>query len=181
MKPDQRQPLPCSEERPRPARSVEAGARRCGVVEVVTAVGPELAQLVVAGLWDLTSVVTKTAFDKVTRLAFIFARFALMTMLAFAVLVVRRQMMEHRVRRVDLGRFALAGVTDFLAGKQGAAGTLLGDALSLGAGGRRPRDRQPAAGGRLPAGDVHRLPGAGGEAAIFAVLDGGGNVFSSRP
>ena len=158
----------------------------------IAAVGPELAQLVVVSLWASTFVVTKGSFDEVSPLAFTFARFGLMLVLAFAVLVVRRRGAELRVRRTDLPRFALAGlcgytlyqlgfvlgldrtspfssslliamvplftvviltvmgestpargwlgiavavagVAVFLADKRGAGGTLLGDALSLGA------------------------------------------------
>ncbi len=174
--------------RERPAR---LGAR------VLAAVGPELAQLVVVGLWASTFIISKAAFDEVSPLAFTFARFGLMTALAFAVLAVRgRGAARGRswaIRRADLPRFALAGVSGytlyqlgfvlgldrtspfssslliamvplftvvilallgeptsvrgwvgiavavvgvaiFLADKRGAAGTLLGDALSLGAG-----------------------------------------------
>jgi len=41
------------------------------VVEVVTAVGPELAQLAVAGPWVSTFVRTKTAFNEMAPLAFL--------------------------------------------------------------------------------------------------------------
>lgn len=79
----------------------------------VAAVGPELAQLVVVGLWASTFVVTKAAFAEVTPLAFAFARFAAMTPLAFGVLLVRRRGAERGVRRSDLGRFAVAGVSGY--------------------------------------------------------------------
>ena len=160
---------------------------------VVAAVGPELAQLMVVGLWASTFIVTKAAFAEVTPMAFVFARFALMIGLAFAVLALRRRGRERLVRRADLPRFVMAGLTGytlyqlgfvlgldrtspfssslliamvplftvvilavmgeptpgrgwlglgiavvgviiFLADKRGQSGTLLGDALSLGAG-----------------------------------------------
>lgn len=166
---------------------------------IATAIGPELAQLLVVLLWASTFVVTKGAFAEITPLAFVFVRFALMTALAFAVLAA--QSLRHppaeravlwAIRRADLPRFvaagltgytlyqlgfvlgldrtspfssslliamvplftvailallgerppgrallglgiAIAGVVVFLADKRGAAGTVLGDALSLGA------------------------------------------------
>ena len=78
---------------------------------VVATVGPELAQLVVVGLWASTFIVTKHAFAELTPLAFTFIRFVLMTALAFAVLAVRGR--SWRVRRRDLPRFALAGLTGY--------------------------------------------------------------------
>jgi drug/metabolite transporter (DMT)-like permease len=154
--------------------------------------GPELAQLLVVSMWASTFVVTKGAFAEISPMAFIFVRFALMTLLAFGVLAARGRRAQWRIQRADLPRFALAGlagytlyqlgfvlgldntspfssslliamvpfftmlilaamgertalgawaglaigiagVVIFLADKQGAAGTLLGDALSLGA------------------------------------------------
>ncbi len=79
----------------------------------VAAIGPELAQAVVVGLWASGFVVTKAAFAEVTPLAFVFVRFALMTLLAFAVLFVRRRGAARGVRRADLGRFAAAGLSGY--------------------------------------------------------------------
>jgi len=78
---------------------------------VVASVGPELAQLIVVGLWASTFIVTKHAFAEMTPLAFAFVRFGMMTALAFAVLAVRCR--SWRVRRADLPRFALAGLTGY--------------------------------------------------------------------
>lgn len=75
--------------------------------------GPELALLTVVGLWASTFVITKAVFAEISPLAFTFARFSLMTILAFAVLFVRRHGSERRIDRTDLGRFALAGVTGY--------------------------------------------------------------------
>lgn len=90
--------------RAKEARSVAGG---------LAAVGPELAQLVVVGLWASTFVVTKASFDQMSALAFIFARFALMTVLAFAVLIARRPTGRRGIRRADWGRFALAGLSGY--------------------------------------------------------------------
>ena len=89
-----------------------AGLRAPGPL---VAVGPELAQLCVVLLWASTFVVTKGAFAEVTPLAFAFVRFALMTALSFAVLAVaaRRRGGGWGVRRADLPRFALAGLTGY--------------------------------------------------------------------
>ncbi|MBK9713907.1 MAG: DMT family transporter [Kouleothrix sp.] len=78
---------------------------------VVGSIGPELAQLVVVGLWASTFVVTKSAFAEISPLAFAFVRFALMTVLSFAVLAARGR--SWRIRRADLPRFALAGLMGY--------------------------------------------------------------------
>jgi drug/metabolite transporter (DMT)-like permease len=78
---------------------------------VVTGLGPELAQLVVVGLWASTFIVTKHAFAELAPLAFTFVRFALMTALAFVVLFARGR--SWRIDRRDLPRFALAGLTGY--------------------------------------------------------------------
>src|SRR5262245_59780475 len=78
---------------------------------VVAAIGPELAQLLVVGLWASTFIVTKHAFAELAPLAFTFVRFALMTTLAFAVLFARGR--SRRINRRDLPRFVLAGLTGY--------------------------------------------------------------------
>ncbi|HJZ49263.1 MAG TPA: DMT family transporter [Roseiflexaceae bacterium] len=78
---------------------------------IVAAVGPELGQLLVVGLWASTFIVTKAAFAEIAPLAFTFVRFALMTALAFAVLAARGQ--SWRVRRSDVPRFLLAGLVGY--------------------------------------------------------------------
>ena len=87
---------------------VDLRSKRGGVV---TAIGPELAQLLVVGLWASTFIVTKHAFAELAPLAFTFVRFALMTALAFAVLFARGR--SWRIARRDLPRFALAGLTGY--------------------------------------------------------------------
>jgi drug/metabolite transporter (DMT)-like permease len=78
---------------------------------IVAAIGPELGQLLVVGLWASTFIVTKAAFAELTPLAFTFVRFGLMTALAFAVLAARGR--PWRVRRADLPRFLLAGLAGY--------------------------------------------------------------------
>ena len=82
---------------------------------IVGAIGPELAQLVVVGLWASTFVVTKAAFAEVSPLAFAFVRFALMTALAFGVLAARGRKGGARIapRRHDLPRFVMAGLAGY--------------------------------------------------------------------
>jgi drug/metabolite transporter (DMT)-like permease len=75
------------------------------------AVGPELAQLLVVGLWASTYIVTKHAFAELTPLAFVFVRFGLMILRSFLVLAARGR--GWRIRRRDLPRFALAGLTGY--------------------------------------------------------------------
>jgi len=85
--------------------------RRSEARGVVAAIGPELAQLLVVGLWASTFIVTKHAFAELAPLAFTFVRFALMTALAFAVLFVRGR--SWRIDRRHLPRFVLAGLTGY--------------------------------------------------------------------
>ncbi|MFN8590006.1 MAG: DMT family transporter [Thermomicrobiales bacterium] len=75
--------------------------------------GPELAQLTVVLLWSSTFVVAKAAFAQLSPLAFIFARFLLMIVLAFTVLLLRRRGAERAVERSDWGRLLLAGLTGY--------------------------------------------------------------------
>jgi drug/metabolite transporter (DMT)-like permease len=77
---------------------------------VIAAVGPEFAQLVVVGLWASTFIVTKATFAQISAPAFIFARFALMILLALSVLWVRRPAGQRGIRRADWGHFLLAGL-----------------------------------------------------------------------
>src|SRR6476661_1749165 len=65
---------------------------------IVAAIGPELGQLLVVGLWASTFIVTKAAFAQVSPLA-------------FAVLAARGR--TWRVRRSDLPRFLLAGLAGY--------------------------------------------------------------------
>ncbi len=52
-------------------------------------IGPEAALLTVVLLWSSTFILSKDAFEEVSPLAFVFARFMLITLLSFAVLDAR--------------------------------------------------------------------------------------------
>ena len=75
--------------------------------------GPEAAQLFVVGLWASTFLVTKAVFVEISPLAFAFVRFALMTVLAFAILALRNRGRFPPIRRADLLRFLVAGLTGY--------------------------------------------------------------------
>jgi len=79
----------------------------------LAAFGPEIAQLLVVTMWASTFVVTKAVFAEISPLAFIFARFVLMTLLAFAVLAARGSRAQWRIRRADLPRFLLVGICGY--------------------------------------------------------------------
>ncbi|HNP72798.1 MAG TPA: DMT family transporter [Kouleothrix sp.] len=90
-----------------------AGRGKPGLLD---AAGPELAQLVVVGLWASTFIVTKHAFAELSPLAFTFVRFGLMTTLAFVVLAARRRAAPGTpigVRRRDIPRFVAAGLAGY--------------------------------------------------------------------
>lgn len=74
---------------------------------------PELAQIVVVLLWASTFVAAKAAFAEVSPLSFIFSRFAIMIVLAFAVLFIKERGANLWIERKDFGRFALAGLTGY--------------------------------------------------------------------
>jgi O-acetylserine/cysteine efflux transporter len=84
-----------------------------GAAGALDAFGPELAQLLVVGMWASTFIVTKAAFSELSPLAFTFVRFALITVLAFAVLLAGGRGRLQTIRRADLPRFVLAGVTGY--------------------------------------------------------------------
>src|SRR5436190_10871675 len=84
-----------------------------GVRGTLAAFGPELAELVVVGMWASTFVVTKATFAEVSPLAFAFVRFTLMTLLAFGVLLVRTRGRLQPIRRADLPLFIAAGLTGY--------------------------------------------------------------------
>jgi drug/metabolite transporter (DMT)-like permease len=70
-------------------------------------------QFFVVGLWASTFLVTKAVFAEVSPLAFAFVRFALMTVLAFGILVLRSHGRFPPIRRTDLLRFVVAGLTGY--------------------------------------------------------------------
>lgn len=74
---------------------------------------PELALLTVVMLWSSTYVMAKAVFAVVSPLAFLFARFAIMVAVAFAVLLAVQRPGGRGVRREDWPRFAAAGLTGY--------------------------------------------------------------------
>ncbi len=74
---------------------------------------PEFAQFTVVILWASTFVAAKAAFVEVSPLSFIFSRFAIMIVLAFAVLFIKERGGNLWIDRRDFGRFALAGLTGY--------------------------------------------------------------------
>jgi drug/metabolite transporter (DMT)-like permease len=77
---------------------------------------PELALLTTVTLWASTFIVTKDAFTHFDVMAFVFVRFGLMILMAFAILaVIRSRNPDTRVmpERADLVRFAAAGLAGF--------------------------------------------------------------------
>lgn len=83
----------------------------------LSAFAPEIALLGVVFLWASTFPMTKLIFAELSPLALVFARFALITVLAFGVLAIRSRGKPARewwaVRSADLGRFAIAGLTAY--------------------------------------------------------------------
>ncbi|HEV2107319.1 MAG TPA: DMT family transporter [Thermomicrobiales bacterium] len=81
-------------------------------------IGPEVALLTVVLLWSSTFVLSKDAFEEISPLAFIFARFSLMTLLSFGVLAFRgRGVSRRRYWRVASGdriRFLVAGIFGYM-------------------------------------------------------------------
>lgn len=77
---------------------------------------PELALLTTVSLWASTFIVTKDAFEHIEVMAFVFIRFLLMTIMAFAILgVMRARNPEIGLlpRKSDLPLFLGAGLSGF--------------------------------------------------------------------
>ncbi|HEX5690119.1 MAG TPA: DMT family transporter, partial [Roseiflexaceae bacterium] len=91
--------------------NIEKAIEQPGKSSLATAIGPEAAQLAVVGLWASTFIVTKHAFAEMSPLAFVFVRFGLMIGLAFAVLAARGR--SWRIRRADLPRLAVVGLSGY--------------------------------------------------------------------
>lgn len=75
--------------------------------------GPELALLAVVLMWSTSHILTKAVYTQINPMAMTFARFALITMLAFAVLLVRGRPGARGMRRSDLPRFIAAGLSGY--------------------------------------------------------------------
>ena len=74
---------------------------------------PELALLAVVLFWSISHILTKTAYAQIDPLAMTFARFALITLLAWVVLAVRGRPGRRSIRRADVPRFIVAGLTGY--------------------------------------------------------------------
>ncbi|MDQ3693801.1 MAG: DMT family transporter [Chloroflexota bacterium] len=75
--------------------------------------GPELALLTVVLLWSTSHIMMKSVYAQINPLAMTFTRFVLITILAFAVLLVRGRPGERGLDRADLPRFIAAGLSGF--------------------------------------------------------------------
>lgn len=98
--------------------SVAAGGQGIEKPTFAATFGPEIALLTVVGLWASTFIITKDLYDTLTPLAFTGARFALMILFSWGVLLAQARRngttaSAVRVRRTDLPRFLLAGVTGY--------------------------------------------------------------------
>src|SRR5262249_62076591 len=69
--------------------------------------------LAVVSLWASTFLVTKASFSQVSPLAFAFVRFALMTALAFGVMLLRSRGRLQPIQRDNLPRLLAAGLTGY--------------------------------------------------------------------
>jgi drug/metabolite transporter (DMT)-like permease len=75
--------------------------------------GPELALLAVVLMWSTSHIVTKSVYAQINPLAMTFARFVLITALAFGVLLIRGRPGGRGLRRADLPRFIVAGLSGY--------------------------------------------------------------------
>jgi drug/metabolite transporter (DMT)-like permease len=78
---------------------------------------PEIGALAVVLVWGSTFTLTKSVYEEISPLAFGFARFIVITLIAFAVLAIhahrRNQPEWWRIRRQDLPLFVLTGVCGY--------------------------------------------------------------------
>ncbi len=74
---------------------------------------PELAQLTVVLLWASTFIFSKFAFAEISPLAFLFARFVIMMVLAIVVMLAVERRVWRDIDRADIPRFIAAGLTGY--------------------------------------------------------------------
>jgi drug/metabolite transporter (DMT)-like permease len=74
---------------------------------------PELALVSVVLMWSTSHIVTKAVYTQINPMAMTFLRFALITLLAFTVLLIRGKPGTRGIRRSDLPRFIMAGLTGY--------------------------------------------------------------------
>jgi drug/metabolite transporter (DMT)-like permease len=75
--------------------------------------GPEGALFLVVLLWSSTFIITKLIFAEFTALPYIASRFAVMCVVAVAVMLLRRSGPERMIRREDLGLFVVVSLTGY--------------------------------------------------------------------
>ena len=75
--------------------------------------GPELALLAVVLMWSTSHIISKAVYTQINPMAMTFIRFALITVLAFAVLLIRGKPGSRGIRRADLPRFFIVGFTGY--------------------------------------------------------------------
>lgn len=75
--------------------------------------GPELALLGVVVMWSTSHIVSKAVYSQINPMAMTFLRFVLITLLAFTVLLIRGKPGARSIRRADLPRFIVAGLTGY--------------------------------------------------------------------
>lgn len=75
--------------------------------------GPELALLAVVLMWSTSHIISKAVYTQINPMAMTFIRFALITVLAFAVLLIRGKPGSRGIRRTDLPRFFVVGFTGY--------------------------------------------------------------------
>jgi len=74
---------------------------------------PELAQLTVVLLWASTCIFSKFAFAEISPLAFLVARFAIMIVMAVAIMLAVDRGVWRDIDRADIPRFIAAGLTGY--------------------------------------------------------------------
>ena len=74
---------------------------------------PEAALFLVVLLWSSTFIITKAIFSQMTALPYIAARFAIMCVLAVAVMMLRRRGPDRMIRQEDVPRFLAVSLTGY--------------------------------------------------------------------
>lgn len=74
---------------------------------------PELALIGVVVMWSTSHIISKAVYSQINPLAMTFLRFALITLLAFTVMLIRGKPGARSIRRADLPRFIVAGLTGY--------------------------------------------------------------------
>ena len=94
-------------------RFVTATTRSEGSTSPLWRFAPELAQLTVVLLWASTFIFSKFAFAEISPLAFLFARFAIMIVIAVVIMLAVDRAVWRDIDRADIPRFIAAGLTGY--------------------------------------------------------------------